>query len=115
MKLHERIRIQPMSTGHVAKIDERDMHIGMVDQAVREGHTHRARTHDQVIGLQRTHHHVALPPIPFTNLPNNSTRRMASEVGRVRHALVPRSIQLGVAFDLCGELVDGHGPSGGTR
>ena len=52
MQLNERIRILPMPAGRGAAVDQRDMYVRMIDQRVHEGHAHRARAYDQVIGLQ---------------------------------------------------------------
>ena len=54
MELDERIRVLPVPAGRVATVDERDVHVGVVDRRVREGHAHRARAHDEVVGLQRS-------------------------------------------------------------
>ena len=54
MELDEWIRVLPMPAGRVATVDERDVHIRVIDQRVREGHAHRARAHDEVVGLQRS-------------------------------------------------------------
>jgi hypothetical protein len=52
MELDEWIRVQPMPTGRVAAVDERDMDIRVVDERIREGHAHRPGTDDEVVGLQ---------------------------------------------------------------
>jgi len=46
VKLHERIRILPVTAGNIATVDKCDMHIGVVNQGVRESHAHRACTYD---------------------------------------------------------------------
>ena len=51
-----------MPAGRVATVDERDVHIRVIDQRVREGHAHRARAHDEVVGLRRSHR--PCPPAP---------------------------------------------------
>ncbi len=38
-------------------VDERDVYIRVVDQRVREGHAHSPRAYDEVVSLQRSHHH----------------------------------------------------------
>ena len=48
MELHERIRVLPVTARRMTTVDERDVHVGMVDQRVRESHTHCARAHDEV-------------------------------------------------------------------
>ena len=63
MELDERIRVLPVPAGRVATVDERDVHVRVIDQGVREGHAHRARAHDEVVGLRRSHRHGARPPV----------------------------------------------------
>ena len=60
MKLDERVRVLPMPAGCMAAVDERDMHVRVIDQCICEGHAHGARTHDQVVGLQRSHRHAGM-------------------------------------------------------
>ena len=72
MELDERIRVLPMTAGRMATVDERDVHVGVVDQGVRERHAHRARTHDEVVGLQRAHRHVRAS-IAMDEWPTDST------------------------------------------
>ena len=50
-----------MAAGRTATIDERDVYIRVIDQGVREGHPHRPRTHDEVVGFQRSLCHGARP------------------------------------------------------
>ena len=52
MKLDERIRVLPVTARRVATIDQSDVYVGMIDQRIREGHTHRARTHDEIVSSQ---------------------------------------------------------------
>jgi hypothetical protein len=58
VKLDERIRVLPVPARNVATVDERDVHVRVVDQSIRERHAHRARAHDEVIGRQRSHRHA---------------------------------------------------------
>ena len=46
MQLDEWIGVEPVPTGRVAAVDQRDVHVRVIDQRVREGHAHRARAHD---------------------------------------------------------------------
>ncbi len=79
MELHERIRILPVTARGVATVDERDMDVGMVDEGVGEGHAHRARTHHEVIGLQRAHRRTASwLPSPIDDRRYPSERRRSS-------------------------------------
>ena len=42
-----------MSSSGVATIDECDVHVGVIDQSVGEGHAHGTSAHDQVVGGER--------------------------------------------------------------
>ena len=57
VQLNERVRVVPVTSGEMTPIDQRHVHVGMVDQRVGECHSHRAGAHHQVIGVQRSHHH----------------------------------------------------------
>ena len=60
VQLDERIGVLPVPAGRVATVDERDVHVGVIDQRVGEGHAHRAGAHDEVVGLQRSHRHARM-------------------------------------------------------
>ena len=62
MQLDERIRVQPVPAGRVATVDQRDVHVRVIDQRVGEGHAHRPRAHDEVVGLERSRHQQNWPP-----------------------------------------------------
>ena len=62
MQLDERIGVQPVPAGRVATVDQREVHIRVIDQRVREGHAHRPRAHDEVVSLQRPRHQQNRPP-----------------------------------------------------
>jgi hypothetical protein len=51
MQLDERISVLPVATGPMTTVDERHVHVRVIDQGVREGHAHRARPHDEVVRL----------------------------------------------------------------
>jgi hypothetical protein len=57
-----------MPARRVATVDERDVHIRMIDKGVREGHAHRTCAHDEVVGLHRSHRHGARSPVTSTAL-----------------------------------------------
>ena len=57
VQLDERVGVLPVPAGRVAAVDERDVHVGVVDEGVREGHAHRAGADDEVVGLQRARRH----------------------------------------------------------
>ena len=62
----ERVGIDPVTSGRVTPIDQRHVHVRMVDQCIAERHPHRACTHHQVVGVQRSHYHsrsVLSPPL----------------------------------------------------
>ena len=60
MELDERIRVEPVAACRVPTIDQRDVHVGVVDQRVREGHAHRAGADDEVLGFQCAHRRLRL-------------------------------------------------------
>ncbi len=64
MKLDEGIRVQPVTARSMASLDDDDLGVGVFDQAVDERDAHRARTHDEVVGLYpaRLDHGVRLTP-----------------------------------------------------
>ena len=62
MQLHERIGVLPVPSGDVATVDERDVHVGMIDQRVGERHAHRPGADDEVVGLHRPRHQQSEPP-----------------------------------------------------
>ena len=66
VELHEGIGVEPMTTGRVATIDERDVHIRVIDERVGERHPHRTGPHDEVVRLRCCRHGYPLvePPIP---------------------------------------------------
>ena len=55
VELDERIGVLPVAAGRVATVDERDVHVGVIDQGVGERHAHRAGADDEVVGLERVH------------------------------------------------------------
>src|SRR5580765_8109028 len=61
MELHKWIRVLPMPAGRVATVDERDVHIRMIDEGIGEGHAHRPRAHNEVVGLQGSRRHDVYP------------------------------------------------------
>ncbi len=99
MEVDEWIRVLPMPAGRVATIDERDVHVGVIDQGVREGHAHRARAHHEVVGLRRSHRHGGRLPVASTKSGNgcydapriDGARTAASRGLSVPTAVTPRS------------------------
>ncbi len=69
MELYERVRVLPVTTGRVATVDKGHVHVRVVDQGVRERHAHRARAHDEVVGVRRSHRHGGRPPVASTDGP----------------------------------------------
>ncbi len=55
MQPHERIRIQPVTAGTIATVDEHDMSVGLGHHGVGEGQPGDAGTHDQIVGLDLPH------------------------------------------------------------
>ena len=51
MQPHERVGLEPVAADAVPAVDQRDAHVGVVDQRVRERHPGGPRADDQVVGL----------------------------------------------------------------
>jgi hypothetical protein len=56
VQLDERIRVEPVPAGCVAAIDERDVHVRVIDERVGERHAHGSCADDEIVGFQRSHH-----------------------------------------------------------
>ena len=56
VQLDEWIRVEPVPAGRVAAIDERDVHVRVIDERVGERHAHGSCADDEIVGFQRLHH-----------------------------------------------------------
>ena len=56
------VRLRMGKCRGVATVDQRGVHVGVVDEGVGEGHPHGAGAHDEVVGLHGSVRHRARPP-----------------------------------------------------
>ena len=52
VELHERVGVLPVTACGVATVDQGDVHIGVVEQRVGEGHPHRPGADDEIVGVE---------------------------------------------------------------
>jgi hypothetical protein len=63
VQLDERVRVEPVPAGRVAAIDERDVHVCVIDERIGERHAHGSGADDEIVGFERSHHADLIQPI----------------------------------------------------
>ena len=113
VQLDERVRVEPMPAGRVPAVDQRDVHIGVIDQRVGERHAHRARADDEIVGLQRSHRQrilrgrriarglygAAMPKITVLLDSPPTAPYHAATTAALRHAIDPRADRASFTID----------------
>ena len=72
-------------TGRVAAIDERDVHVRVIDERVGERHAHRSCADDEIVGFERSHHadgHGATAPRSRQGIAKLDASLQAMRAGR---------------------------------